>query len=58
MFLVSLLDYNLFFFIFLIFLLTFSGTAIINFINFMDGIDGLVSGSMLVILITAFYLLG
>ena len=55
--LISFIDLNLFFFIFLLFLLTFSGTAIINFINFMDGIDGLVSGSMLIILITAFYLL-
>lgn len=56
-FLLTLLDFNLFLFISLVFLLTFSGTAIINFINFMDGIDGLVSGSILVILITAFYLL-
>ncbi|OUL43194.1 hypothetical protein B0W81_05255 [Prochlorococcus sp. HOT_208_60] len=56
-FLISFIDLNLFFFIFLIVFLTFSGTAIINFVNFMDGIDGLVSGSMLVILITSFYLL-
>tara|TARA_Y100000589_G_C27166637_1_gene635041 strand:- start:755 stop:1711 length:957 start_codon:yes stop_codon:yes gene_type:complete len=34
----------------------FFASGIINFINFMDGIDGLVSGCMLVILCTSFYL--
>ena len=38
------------------FFIIFISTGIINFINFMDGLDGLVSGCMLVIIATSFYL--
>ena len=38
------------------FFIVFISTGIINFINFMDGLDGLVSGCMLIIISTSFYL--
>ena len=38
------------------FFIVFISTGIINFVNFMDGLDGLVSGCMLIIISTSFYL--
>ena len=50
-------EYQNSFLLFIIsFFIVFISTGVINFINFMDGLDGLVSGCMLIIISTSFYL--